>query len=226
MSRTKRSGVGTENRETIAQSSPTRETLGLVDARRRPLEVAQVGGEDPAGAQRARQGHQRRVDVVGRWQVVERVADAHHRVGVGNRVDRQRQPFDRLRARRGRTREVEHRRRRVGREHAEAGVDEIPGEQPAPTPELQHQPVPLAHRCQPLDDPRGAEVGVEPEASVVHEREVGPVVGLVHADASANASATAAAGSGASTTSSSDQVPIPTTGTSVRSANAISESVP
>ena len=107
-----------------------------------------------------------------------------------------------------------------------AGIDEVAREQAAAAPHLEHQPVALADRCQQLEDPRRAEIGVEPEAEVVHERKIAPVVGLDHSAASSSASATAASGSGASITSSNAHEPIPTTGTPVRSANAISERVP
>ena len=126
----------------------------------------------------------------------------------------------------GRARELQHRGRRVGREHAVPGVDEVAGEQSAPAPEFEHEPIALAHRCEQLEDAGGAQIGVEAVPEVVHEGEVGAVVGLVHGAASSSARATADGASGASTTSSSAQVPMPTTGTPVRSANAISDSVP
>ena len=74
--------------------------------------------------------------------------------------------------------ELEHRRRRVGREDPMAAVKEVPGEQPAPAPELDDQAVTCTHRCEQRRDPGCARVGVERVAAVVHLCEVVPVIGI------------------------------------------------
>ena len=60
-----------------------------------------------------------------------------------------------------------------------AGVEEMSGEQSAPTPELDDQAVPLTNRCKQGRDPGCAGVGVEPVPAVVHQREVVAVIGIV-----------------------------------------------
>jgi hypothetical protein len=57
-----------------------------------------------------------------------------------------------------------------------SGVKEIPREQAAAAPELDHETVALEHRLEQLQDPRRAIVGVEAEPPVVDQREVLPVV--------------------------------------------------
>jgi len=109
--------------------------------------------------------------------------------------------------------------------HAVAGIHQVPRQESTAAPHFEHQPVARQHRFEQLEDSGRAQVGMEPEAPMVHEREIGSVVRLVHS-ASSNASATAASASGASITSSRSQEPMPITGTPVRSANAISERVP
>ena len=75
--------------------------------------------------------------------------------------------------------DVEHRRRRVGGDHAVAGVGEVLGEQAAPAADLHHQPAALPDRRQVGEDPGRASVGVEAEALVVDLGEGGSVVGVV-----------------------------------------------
>lgn len=46
--------------------------------------------------------------------------------------------------------------------------EEVSGEKAAPAADLNDQAVPLAYGPEPLQDPRGACVGVEAEPSVMH----------------------------------------------------------
>ena len=60
-----------------------------------------------------------------------------------------------------------------------AGVQEVPGEQSAPAPELDDEAVTLAHRCEQGRDSGCARVGMEPVPAVVDQREIVPVIGIV-----------------------------------------------
>src|SRR5262249_47731005 len=73
-------------------------------------------------------------------------------------------------------RELEHRRRCVRRDHPMAGVQQVPGQEPAPAPDLDDEPATLADGTEQPEDSRSAGVGVEPEPQVVDPREVRPVV--------------------------------------------------
>src|SRR5688572_17027072 len=57
-----------------------------------------------------------------------------------------------------------------------AGIEEMPGEQPAPAPHLQHEAAPLPNGLQLRQDPRGAGVGVKSEPQMVNQRQIRPVV--------------------------------------------------
>jgi len=52
-------------------------------------------------------------------------------------------------------------------------------QQPAPAPELDDETVPRPNPLEEREYPRGACIGVEPEAEMVHEREIRPVIGRV-----------------------------------------------
>ena len=58
-----------------------------------------------------------------------------------------------------------------------SAVDEIPREQPGTAANLQHQTAARSDRFEQFQDPRRDRVGMEPEAQVVDEGEVLPVVG-------------------------------------------------
>ena len=75
--------------------------------------------------------------------------------------------------------EVEHRIRGVSCNHPESGINEIGGEQPAPTANLDNQSITLSHGLEEPEDPRCARVSVESKAPMVDEREVVSVIGCV-----------------------------------------------
>jgi hypothetical protein len=106
------------------------------------------------------------------------MADGDDGVAVGDGILRQHQLPDPFGARGDLLRELEHGVRCVGREHAVTGVDEVPREEPAPAAELDHEPTVCSHRLEQGEDAGSAGVGVEPEAEVVDEGEVGAVVRL------------------------------------------------
>ena len=60
-----------------------------------------------------------------------------------------------------------------------AAVEEVPGEQSAPAPDLDDQAVTCTHRFEERRDPGCARVGVECVPAVVHQREIVPVIGIV-----------------------------------------------
>jgi hypothetical protein len=101
------------------------------------------------------------------------VADAHDRVGLGQRVVGQRQQAE-VGAGGGLARQVEHRRRCIRRDDPVAGVEEVLRQEAAAAAELEHEPAALPHRLEQGEDPRGAGVGMEPEPEVVDQREVAP----------------------------------------------------
>ena len=104
--------------------------------------------------------------------------DAHDRIGLGERVVGQRQQAE-VGAAGGLARQIEHRRRRISCDDPVPGIEQVPREEAAATADLEHEPAPLAHRLEQLQDPRGARVGVKAEAQVVDQREVAPVVRVV-----------------------------------------------
>ena len=57
------------------------------------------------------------------------------------------------------------------------GVDQMPGQKAAAAPQLEDPSAALAYGLEQRQDPRRAGVGMEPEAQVVDEGEVLPVVG-------------------------------------------------
>src|SRR5439155_846506 len=63
-----------------------------------------------------------------------------------------------------------------------AGVDELPRQQAVPASELEDETLAFPHGLEELEDPRRAGIGVEAEAPVVHEREIGAVVGVAGKD--------------------------------------------
>jgi len=87
-------------------------------------EVAEIEREYAVGSERLRDGHERAVDRGRIWEVVQDVADGDDRVGSRDRVVGKHELADVLRLTRDLTRDVEHRRRRVGREHPMSGVEE------------------------------------------------------------------------------------------------------
>ena len=107
------------------------------------------------------------------------MAHGDDRVGVRDRVVRQPHPSHVLRAGRSDSGELENCRGRVGRDDAVSGVEEVPGEQPTPAAELDDQTSSVTHGPEQRHDARRAHVGVEPEAAVVHQREVVAVIRLI-----------------------------------------------
>ena len=104
------------------------------------------------------------------------MSDADDRVGGRDRVVGEREPPDLLGVAGHIAGEVEHGRGRVRRDHPVTGVDQVPREQPAPAPDLDHQAVPREHGLEQCEHPGRASVGVEPEPTVVDEREIASVV--------------------------------------------------
>src|SRR5207245_2823968 len=113
---------------------------------------------------------------------VETVADGDDRVRLRQGILRENEPANVIGSSRIRARQLEHRPRGVGGEDAVPGVDELPRQQAAPASELEDETLAFPHGLEELEDPRRAGIGVEAEAPVVHEREIGAVVGVAGKD--------------------------------------------
>jgi hypothetical protein len=103
--------------------------------------------------------------------------DGHDSIGLGQRiVGKDEHPYV-LGARCVVLGQLDHRRGGIGGDDPVAGVDQMPGEQPAAAADLQDEAAPFAYRLEQGQDPRRAGVGVKAEAEVMHEGEVLLVVG-------------------------------------------------
>jgi hypothetical protein len=144
------------------------------------LEVADIEGEHATGAQRRCDRDKRAVEGALAGEVVERMSDRDDRVGLGQPLVCQREPANLSAITHDLARDLKHRRRRVGRDHAMAGGDQRFGQLTAAAAELQHQTVPGPHRRQPLDDTRSTRGSMDTKPEVVHQRQVASIVrGLV-----------------------------------------------
>ena len=102
------------------------------------------------------------------------MADGDDRVALGNRVVRE-DELPNLGVGNGLPSQSQHRGRGVGCDDAVAGLDEMPGEEPAPAAELDDETA--AHGLEQRENPWRAGVGMEAEAEVMHQRQVVSVVG-------------------------------------------------
>lgn len=109
-------------------------------------------------------------------EVIEHMAAADHGVGSGERVVGQDEQAQLLHPRSSRARQLQHRRRGVGGDHAMAGGDQLLGQQAAATADLEDQTVASPDRLEALEDAGRTGCGVEVETEVVDESEVSPVV--------------------------------------------------
>jgi hypothetical protein len=161
----------------MAHSSSTRALSPVVTPCGPVRQVEEVERQHAAEEQR---GGDRRQGAVERClvrEVAQHVPHRHQGVCSGDGVVRQREALDALGVRDVFSCQGHHGRRRVGGDHPVTGVDEVPGQLPAAAAELDDGAVPAQHRPQSLQDPGGAGVGVEPEATLVHQRQIGSVQG-------------------------------------------------
>ena len=164
-------------------ASPSiRHGVGGVPAGFTPGEIAQVDREQTAGADGPSDRDQGLIDGGSVREVVENVADGDDRVRLRQGILRENEPANVIGSSRIRARQLEHRPRGVGGEDAVPGVDELPRQQAAPASELEDETLAFPHGLEELEDPRRAGIGVEAEAPVVHEREIGAVVGVAGKD--------------------------------------------
>ena len=141
-----------------------------------PLEVAEVDGKHAAGAERFRDRGQRTPYSGFVTQIVQDVPDRNDRIRVRERVVREHDLADVFRISGNVACQLEHRRRRVSRHNAMSSVEEMPGENTTPTADLNDQASSLAYGLEPLQDAWCASVGMEAQPTVMHERQIPPVV--------------------------------------------------
>src|SRR5918997_6652175 len=99
------------------------------------------------------------------------MSNRHDGVGGRQRIIRQHYLPDILRAQSVLAGEVEHRTRRVRRNHAMPGADEVPSQQAASASEFEHEALTLEHGFEQRQNTRGTRVGVETETEMMHKCE-------------------------------------------------------
>src|SRR5262245_63911507 len=110
--------------------------IRLLVAQRAVQTIAEVEGKNATRSQGIRGCRQRALDRSLVREVVEYVPHGDDRIAFGQRIVRKDQLPD-VRARGRLARDLEHGRRRVGRDHAVAGVNEVAGQETAATAELE-----------------------------------------------------------------------------------------